>query len=67
MMAIHHERINGSGFPKALCEHDMTDIESLVIFVNHLVPVKEFNFEKQDGVSYLKRKFERKGKYCVYK
>ncbi len=52
---VHHERINGNGFPLRINEDEMSDIEMLIIFLNGLIPYNTFKYAKNDGKAFFKK------------
>ncbi len=56
---VHHEKINGKGFPLGLREGEISDIEGLIIFVNNRLPFRDLNFERGDASSLFKNLMER--------
>ena len=56
---IHHERICGQGFPMGIGQDEMNDLEQVIVFLSHLVPIKEYDFSRTDGQGYLKETCEK--------
>ncbi len=54
----HHERMNGQGMPHGFSSLEMTDLEALVVLVNHIAPYDNLFFKKNDGDQYFKRIFK---------
>lgn len=55
---FHHEKTDGSGFPKGYSYSAMSDAEILLIFCDYLVPFKEHVFKQGDGKLIVKDYFE---------
>ncbi len=53
-LKIHHEKINGKGFPLGIDEDQLTDLESILILVNHMIPYADLALEKNSGIGILK-------------
>ncbi len=54
VFSFHHEKISGDGFPKGMNGHELSDLEVIVIFINGILPFKDFSYEKRDGREYFK-------------
>lgn len=54
-ITIHHERINGNGFPLRINEDEMSDVEELIIFLNSVIPYRCFNYELNDAKGFFKK------------
>lgn len=50
----HHERFDGNGFPNEINKNEMSDIDQLVVLLNHIVEYKDVVFRKNDGCCYFK-------------
>ncbi|HAZ13784.1 MAG: hypothetical protein A2X86_19700 [Bdellovibrionales bacterium GWA2_49_15] len=55
LIARHHERVDGTGFPGRLSEGEMSDVECLLLFLDALLPMQEMNFSSNDGRGYFKK------------
>lgn len=53
-IAIHHEKISGKGFPYSLHYQQLSDFESLLIFINHIVGYDDLELQKGGGIGFLK-------------
>lgn len=51
---IHHEKINGKGFPAGLHADMLSDFEALLILINHMMPYSDILLEKDGGIGLLK-------------
>ena len=51
----HHERINGQGFPYEIKEHEMSEIEQVIIFLNNSITYNTLDFKQNDGVGFFKK------------
>jgi hypothetical protein len=45
----HHEKTTGAGFPHSFSSAELSDWESVIIFLDFLVPFKDLMFTKNDG------------------
>ncbi|MCK5883248.1 MAG: hypothetical protein KAG61_06135 [Bacteriovoracaceae bacterium] len=54
LIKMQHEKVNGKGFPASVKACDLSDIESLVIFINHMIPYEDFEITPIDGMRFLK-------------
>jgi len=50
----HHETINGKGFPFALTENELSDLECVLIFSNNLISIVNHSFNENDGREFFK-------------
>jgi len=57
LIDIHHEDINGMGFPNELFSGELNDLESLVITLDRLLEFKDVRYFREDGFGYLKKLF----------
>ena len=55
---FHHEKTDGSGFPKGFSYSAMSDAETLLIFCDYLIPFREHIFKLGDGKLIIKDYFE---------
>lgn len=51
----HHEQKDGKGFPLGLVSSELTDLETLIIFSDMIIPFTKNNFDVADGQEYLKK------------
>lgn len=58
LILFHHEKTDGSGFPKGYSYSALSDAETLLIFCDYLVPFKEHVFKPGDGKLIVKDYFE---------
>ncbi len=56
-VSLHHEKANGSGFPKGHKYAAMTDTETMLSFSDYMVPFNEHIFLKGDGNKVLHEYF----------
>lgn len=61
LITRHHERIDGTGFPKRLSEEEMSDVECVLVFLDALLPIQEINFTSNDGMGFLKKAMQENG------
>ncbi len=54
----HHERVNGKGFPFGINEDEMSDLDTIIIFLNHLISYDELSYSRNDGQQFLKNQLE---------
>lgn len=54
LIKMQHEKINGKGFPQCVKSCDLSDIEALIIFVNHIIPYEDLEITAVDGMRFLK-------------
>ncbi len=57
LIKVQHEKVNGKGFPNCVRTGDLSDIETLIIFVNHIIPYEDFEITPIDGMRFLKTSF----------
>jgi HD-GYP domain-containing protein (c-di-GMP phosphodiesterase class II) len=61
LIEVHHEKTNGTGFPAKLTSSEISDWESVVIFLDFVIPFSDVIFEKNDGgqkfIEYLEFAF----------
>ena len=50
----HHEKINGKGFPLGLNEHEMSDLELMIILINHIVTYENLDYQLNDGKGFYR-------------
>ena len=55
IIKIHHEKIDGSGFPSQNNEEDFIDLERILIFLNESLSYEYSCFEKETGIDYLEK------------
>ena len=67
LIKIHHEKQNGSGFPRALNSTMLSSTEMMLIAVEYIVPFKEHIFLKGDGKEVLSEYFDNIKKLENYK
>ena len=53
----HHEKKDGSGFPCGIAYSAMTDMETFLNFVDHMISFDEYYFMKGDGSLVIKETF----------
>ncbi|MCO4792268.1 MAG: hypothetical protein KC493_01055 [Bacteriovoracaceae bacterium] len=53
VISRHHERIDGKGFPHSLNWSELSDLETLVIFVSHNYGSEEVDFDNENTHVYL--------------
>ncbi|MEI8345954.1 MAG: hypothetical protein WCG27_00695 [Pseudomonadota bacterium] len=56
-----HERMDGSGFPTQTNESELSDLENIIIALNHLVPYQHLDYQHGDGQSYLRNSLMQAG------
>ncbi|MBD66117.1 MAG: hypothetical protein CME62_12975 [Halobacteriovoraceae bacterium] len=49
MIKYHHEKYDGSGFPKGIHYSALSDFETLLTFCDYMIPFQEHHFTKGDG------------------
>jgi hypothetical protein len=59
LINYHHELNDGTGFPEGLIGGELRTIQSIPIFVDHLVPNSVLKFREKDGLGWLKKLFEK--------
>jgi hypothetical protein len=59
LINFHHELNDGTGFPAGLIGGELRTIQSIPIFVDHLVPNSLIKFREKDGLGWLKKLFEK--------
>lgn len=55
---FHHEKKDGSGFPKGLYYSGLSQTEMLLAFCDNLVPFEEHIFMREDGYKFVSMYFE---------
>ncbi|MBD63802.1 MAG: hypothetical protein CME62_01230 [Halobacteriovoraceae bacterium] len=55
---FHHEKTDGSGFPKGYSYSALSDAEILLVFCDYLIPFQEHVFKAADGKLIVKDYFE---------
>jgi len=54
LIKMHHEKLNGKGFPARLSENELSDLECALIFSSNLFSLIEYGFKQSDGVEFFK-------------
>jgi hypothetical protein len=59
VIARHHEKVNGSGFPKGVNWSELSDLESLVIFVAQNYGMDAVDFDNENTCVFLNGRVDR--------
>jgi len=51
---MQHEKCNGKGFPYGINENAMSDLEAIMVLVNHLVSYNQMPLRGNDGMGFLR-------------
>jgi hypothetical protein len=57
IIAYHHEKSDGSGFPKGISYSGLCDFETFQMFCDYLIPFEEHVYEHGDGEKLIKENF----------
>lgn len=58
MVKFHHEKVDGSGFPKGIAYSALSDAETLLSFCDYMIPFSEHEFALGDGHTIMFDYFE---------
>jgi hypothetical protein len=51
----HHEKFDGKGFPTGINEHEMSLLESIIVFTAAAIPYEGEEFKQNDGRGYVRK------------